>query len=91
MLTPEARAVHKALRRTLLPRTGYLEGFTGLQQRLLVYILTHTRFNIFDFILCEMEEMITDDRDGETVSLCILGELSVVTHGSRRFRLEGDV
>ena len=31
LLTLEARAVHEALRRTLLPRTGYLEGFIGLQ------------------------------------------------------------
>ena len=60
MLTPEARAVHEALRRTLHPRTGYPEGFIGLQQRLLVSIMTHTPFNICDFIICEMEEMITD-------------------------------
>ena len=31
LLTPEAYAVHMALRRTLLPRSGYPEGFTGLQ------------------------------------------------------------
>ena len=42
LLTLEARAIHEALRRTLLPRTGYPEGFTGLQQRLLVSIMTHT-------------------------------------------------
>jgi hypothetical protein len=31
LLTPEAYTVHIALRRTLLPRSGYPEGFTGLQ------------------------------------------------------------
>jgi len=31
LLTPEAYGVHMALRRTLLPRSGYPEGFTGLQ------------------------------------------------------------
>ena len=51
--------MHEALRGTLLQRIGYPEGFIGLQQRLLVAIMTHTRFNIADFILCEMEEMIT--------------------------------
>ena len=31
LLTDEAFTVHMALRRTLLPRTGYPEGFTTLQ------------------------------------------------------------
>ena len=30
LLIPEAYTVHMALRRTLLPRSGYPEGFTGL-------------------------------------------------------------
>jgi hypothetical protein len=30
LLTAEAYTVHMALRRTLLPRSGYPEGFTGL-------------------------------------------------------------
>ena len=30
LLTDEAFTVHMALRRTLLPRTGYPEGFTAL-------------------------------------------------------------
>jgi hypothetical protein len=49
-----------ALRRTLLPRSGYLEGFTGLQQLLLLHILTHEPFDIIDFILAEIEDVITD-------------------------------
>ena len=57
---PEAYAVHMALRRTLLPRSSYPEGFTGLQQLLLLHILTHEPFDIVDFILAEIEDVITD-------------------------------
>ena len=60
LLTPEAYAVHMALRRTLLPRSGYPEGFTGLQQLLLLHILTHEPFDIVDFILAEIEDVIID-------------------------------
>jgi hypothetical protein len=60
LLTPEAYAVHMALRRTLLPRSGNPEGFTGLQQLLLLHILTHEPFDIVDFILAEIEDVITD-------------------------------
>ena len=44
------------LRRTLLPRLGYLKGFTTLQQLLLVHILSHLSFDIVDFLLHEIEE-----------------------------------
>ena len=60
LLTAEAYTVHMALRRTLLPRSGYPEGFTGLQQLLLLHILTHEPFDIVDFILSEIEDVITD-------------------------------
>jgi hypothetical protein len=60
LLTPEAYAVHMALRRTLLPRSGYSEGFTGLQQLLLLHILTHEPIDIVDFILAEIEDVIPD-------------------------------
>jgi hypothetical protein len=36
-----------ALRKTLLPRSGYPEGFTGLQQRLVLHILTHQPFDSY--------------------------------------------
>ena len=60
LLTPEAYIVHMALQRTLLPRSGYPEGFTGLQQLLILHILTHEPFDIVDFILAEIEDVITD-------------------------------
>ena len=34
-LTPEAGIVHRAMRCTLMPRSGYREGITTLQQHLL--------------------------------------------------------
>jgi hypothetical protein len=49
-----------ALRKTLLPRSGYPEGFTGLQQRLVLHILTHQPFDIIDLLLAEIEDVITD-------------------------------
>ena len=39
-LTPLAKTVHLALRRSLLYRMGYNEGITALQQWLLIHILT---------------------------------------------------
>ncbi len=38
LLTPAARVVHRAIRRTLLPRSGYAEALTAPQQWLLSYI-----------------------------------------------------
>lgn len=60
MLTPEARAVHFALRRSLLPRIGNAEAITSIQQWLLLSILTHQQFDILDLILCEIEDNIAE-------------------------------
>ena len=60
LLTAEAYIVHMVLRRTLLLRSDYPEGFTGQQQLLLLHILTHEPFDIVDFILAEIEDVITD-------------------------------
>ena len=61
LLTDEAFTVHMALRRTLLPRSGYPEGFTVLQQQLLIHILRHEPFDIVDFILAEIEDAVRDE------------------------------
>jgi hypothetical protein len=60
LLIDEAYAIHMALRKTLLPWSGYPEGFTGLQQRLVLLILTHQLFDIVDLLLVEIEDVITD-------------------------------
>ena len=59
-LTPLAKTVHLALRRSLLYRMGYNEGITALQQWLLIHILTGIQFNIVDLFICELEEVIYD-------------------------------
>jgi hypothetical protein len=60
LLTDVAYDIHMALRKTLLPRSGYPEGFTGLQQRLVLHILTHQPFDVIDLLLVEIEDVITD-------------------------------
>jgi hypothetical protein len=60
LLTDEAYAIHMELRKTLLPRSDYLEGFTGHQQQLVLHILTHRLFDIIDLLLAEIEHVITD-------------------------------
>ena len=59
-LTPLAKTVHLALRRSLLYRLGYNEGITALQQWLLIHILTGREFDIVDLFICELEEVIYD-------------------------------
>ena len=59
-LTAEAWVMHNALRRSLLPRMGGAEAVTSIQQWLLLHILSHTPFDIVDFLLCEVEESIVD-------------------------------
>jgi hypothetical protein len=60
LLTDEVYAIHMALRKTLLPRSSYPEGFTGLQQRLVLHILTHQPFDVIDLLLAEIEDVIRD-------------------------------
>jgi len=60
LLTPAACVVHRALRRTLLPRSGYAEALTAPQQWLLSFIFHQTPFDIVDLLLCEMEDIIFD-------------------------------
>jgi hypothetical protein len=60
MLIPEVRVIHNALRHSLLPRIGNAESITSLQQWLILSIFTHQPFDIVDFILCEIEDVIAD-------------------------------
>lgn len=48
------------LRRTLLSRTGNKDKITSLQQWLLSYIVCRQPFDLVDFLLCEMEDVIAD-------------------------------
>ena len=60
MLTPEANVVHRALRKTLLPQIGNAESITSLPQWLLLHVMTGRVFDIVDFILCEIQDVILD-------------------------------
>src|SRR5438105_6894243 len=60
LLTPAARVVQRAIRRALLPRSGYAEALTAPQQWLLSYIFHQMPFDIVDLLLCEMEDIIFD-------------------------------
>ena len=59
-LTPVAYVIHFAIKRSLLFRIGYSEGITALQQRLLIYILGAMQFDIVDFFICEIEDVIME-------------------------------
>ena len=59
-MTPVAHTIHLALRKSLLFRIGYNEGITTLQQWLLLYIMTGRGFDLVDFFICELEDVIMD-------------------------------
>ena len=59
-LTPVAYMIHFALKRSLLLRIGYSEGITALQQWLLIYILGGLPFDIVDFFICELVDVIIE-------------------------------
>jgi len=61
-------SIHLALRKSLLFRIGYNEGITALQQWLLLYIMTGRDFDLVDFFICELEDVILD---GMTVTVVI--------------------
>jgi len=52
--------IHFALKRSLLFRIGYSEGITTLQQWLLIYILGGLQFDLIDFFICELENVILE-------------------------------
>ena len=55
-----AYVIHFALKRNLLFRIGYSEGITALQQWLLIYILGGLPFDIVDFFISELEDVIME-------------------------------
>ena len=52
--------IHFALKRNLLFRIGYSEGIIALQQWLLIYILGGLPFDIVDFFISELEDVIME-------------------------------
>ena len=50
----------QCLRRTLIPKAGYKEGLTALQQSVLTCISLEHDIDIVDLIIAEMEDVIVD-------------------------------
>ena len=48
-----------ALKKTLLPRAGFGEPITSVQQWLLQSLFSHEQFDVVDFVFCEMQDVIT--------------------------------
>ncbi|WVZ71746.1 hypothetical protein U9M48_020292 [Paspalum notatum var. saurae] len=59
-LRPEFQLMLQILRRSLIPKAGFREGFTALQQAVLTCLTTFTDFDIVDIIVAEMEDVIVD-------------------------------
>jgi len=53
-LTRPARILDFVLRKTLLPRTGYRDGFTRIQQWLVAHLISQTEFDLWDLIVSEI-------------------------------------
>ena len=63
-LTPVARVLDALMRRTLLPRGGYREGLTRFQLWLIHHLISQTPFDIWDLMLCEMEDTLVEGLKG---------------------------
>jgi len=63
-LTRPARILDFVLRKTLLPRTGYRDGFTWIQQWLVAHLISKTPFDLWDLIVSEIEDTISESFRG---------------------------
>jgi hypothetical protein len=52
------------VRRTLLLRLGYHEGLTCMQLWVVHHLVSQTLFDIWDLMLCEMEDMLAEGFKG---------------------------
>jgi hypothetical protein len=58
--TTAAKYLFELIRRTLLPRMGYREATTHIQLWLLGALVSHSEFDVMDFLICEIEDTILD-------------------------------
>jgi hypothetical protein len=63
-LTPLTRVLDTIVRRTLLPRLGYREGLTRMQLWVVHHLISQTSFDIWDLMLCEMEDTLAEGFKG---------------------------
>jgi hypothetical protein len=55
-----AKFLYEMMRRTLLPWMGYKEATTHIQLWLLGALISHSEFDVVDFLICEIEDTILD-------------------------------
>ena len=58
--TTAAKFLYQLMRRTLLPRMGYREAATHIQLWLLGALVSHSEFDVVDFLICEIEDTVLD-------------------------------
>jgi hypothetical protein len=58
--TTVAKYLYELIRRTLLPRMGYREATTHIQLWLLGALVSHSEFDVVDFLICEIEDTVLD-------------------------------
>jgi hypothetical protein len=58
--TTAAKFLYQLMRQTLLPRMGYREAATHIQPWLLGALVSHSEFDVVDFLICEIEDTVLD-------------------------------
>jgi hypothetical protein len=58
--TTAAKFLFQLMRRTLLLRMGYREATTHIQLWLLGALVSHSEFDVVDFLICEIEDAVLD-------------------------------
>jgi hypothetical protein len=58
--TTAAKYLFELIRWTLLPRMGYREATTHIQLCLLGALVSHSEFDVVDFLICEIEDTVLD-------------------------------
>jgi hypothetical protein len=58
--TTAAKFLYQLMRRMLLPRMGYREAATHIQLWLLGALVSHSEFDVVDFLICEIEDTVLD-------------------------------
>ena len=59
-LTRPARILDFVMRKTLLPRPGYRDGFTRIQQWLIAHLIAQRLFHLWDLIVSEIEDTVAE-------------------------------
>jgi hypothetical protein len=58
--TPAVKFLYELMRHTLLSRMGYREATTHIQLWLLSALVSHSVFDVVDFLICEIEDTVLD-------------------------------